>query len=228
MTVAGDEPVEDVFLSAVGRPAPGDRFLAHRERLAPGEVWSVAVGPVEGAAAAGPSRLAERLVAAGLYAAEADSIASIWAEEFFESRTLTVVHRISRATYDRLLPAEIEPAPSAFERVGLVLATDLDPALATAIDGLLGDLGADEYAIRNRAEVEILRVGRPALEALDRAAAAGSDLHVRDRARALAASIRARTGEVVDAGLGELYEDWKRSGRVDPYRAQGAGLRGGG
>lgn len=211
---AGDEAAEDVYLVERGGR------VAYRPRLAPGESWTDPE-PLE----VDPStHLASRLVAAGLTGAESATIAGIWKEEFFGSGRLVLVHRLADGVYDRLLPAEVDPRPDSFVRVGLALVADQDPDLAGVVRALIDDLGADDFAARTRAEAELAGIGRPAVPALRRAEDEARDAHVRHRARILRLAIEARAGgDAIPADLEEVYAEWKRSGRVDPWRVQRGG-----
>lgn len=212
---AGTEGAEDVYLTG-----PGGGFVAYRARLAPGETWT----PGEPLGEDPARHLAGRLTAAGLTRSEAEAVAAIWEPEFFRAERLVLVHRLAEGVYDRLLPAEVEPRPESFVRVGLALVTDQDPDLAASIERLIEDLASDDYEARTRAELELARIGRPATAALARAEESSRDAHVRHRARAIRLAIEGRAGgDVVGPELEAIYEEWKRTGRVDPYAVQGWG-----
>jgi hypothetical protein len=55
---------------------------------------------------------------------------------------------------------------------------------AKRIDDLIKQLGADEFSVREKATEELKRIGRPAREALEKAAEKNGDPEVRERARA--------------------------------------------
>ncbi len=211
----GREPALDVYLCA-----RAGEFVAWRSRLDPGESWV----PAEPLGEDPVAHLAARLGEAGLTGAESSGLAEIWKDDFFAAERLVLVHRLADGVYDRLLPAEVEPRPATFVRVGLALVADQDPDLAEAVEALLADLSADDYEARTRAEAELSRIGRPALAALARAEEGSRDAHVRHRARVIRLGIEGRAGgDAVSPELKAIYEEWKRTGRVDPYAVQGWG-----
>ncbi len=206
---AGTESAEDVYLCG-----KGGEFVSFCEQIAPGETWT----PAEPLGADPVRHLTGRLVAAGLYEAEAKVVAGIWEEEFFRAGRLVLVHRLAPGVYDRLLPAEVAPVPASFVRVGLALVTDQDPDVEAVVDSLVEGLGADDWEARSAAETELARIGRPAVPALERAERASPDPHVRDRCRAIRLGIEGRAGgDVLSPELQSLYDGWKRTGRVDAY-----------
>lgn len=104
----------------------GDRWVPVPE-MAPGaalgidrtQPWPIPARPIA-------REIDARLRAAGLSAAEAQSLVETWRPEI-EAPGLRAFWLLTRAEYDTLLPIRITPAPSELVRVGLVIES-LDPS----------------------------------------------------------------------------------------------------
>jgi hypothetical protein len=80
------------------------------------------------------------------------------------------------------------------------LATKLRPSKApdaARLRGLIEDLGASRFAVRSRAETELLALAELAEEALPGAAGAGESLEVRRRAERLLQALQSPSGEAL-------------------------------
>jgi hypothetical protein len=120
--------------------------------------------------AKGAPALAERLVKAGLYAKEADSIAEIWKEEFLQVDGARILALMPRAVYDALLPIDIKPAPKEFVRVLIAHLECLDPALRVKAEKWIDTFASESIEEREVAASELKKLG-PLAESLIRSSA---------------------------------------------------------
>lgn len=108
------------------------------------------------------SELNQRLVAAGLFKDEAESLVKTWEAGLFTQDGISMFYRVSQATYDKWLPLEAKPKPTKIVRVGLVQHLHLEPELETRVTKLITQLGSHTYNVRENADRELHRIGGPA------------------------------------------------------------------
>jgi HEAT repeat protein len=87
-----------------------------------------------------------------------------------------------------MLPLEIVPPPRKTVRVGLVIARDIDPAIADEIAALVKTLGDDDWNARESASKDLASLGAVAKSQLE-SAAKSSDAEVAWRAERLLGAI---------------------------------------
>jgi hypothetical protein len=172
-----------VTLTGAAKFAATDVLVIDRSadgKLRVGRVAELEAGAVVGKpeladtdAASEVKRLTASLIAAGLNADEAASLAEIWRKEFFETAGVQVIHRLPQAEYDRLLPLQVEPRPEKIVRVGLMRRVLGDPALDAKIRALAGRLDDEDFDAREAATKELAALGPAAAPALRRMLAAG-------------------------------------------------------
>jgi hypothetical protein len=103
--------------------------------------------------------LKRMLVAAGLYAKEADAMIKTWRDNWFEAG-LRVFYILPRRTTDAVLPVTIEPRPTELVRV-LVGRTELiTPEMERSVQQQVDLLGAPSAKVREDAAREIRKYGR--------------------------------------------------------------------
>ncbi len=132
-----------------------------------------------------PAGLADSLVEAGLYRAEAGGLVAAWEDEFFGIDGHRVLAVLPRETYDALLPAEISPAPAAFERVLVAQVECLGPERRAEVLELIERLGAETPDTRQSAAAELRRLGALAEETLREALRTAADPEVAAQLQAL-------------------------------------------
>jgi hypothetical protein len=139
-------------------------------RLAGGEAKDLDLAAVAGpkwAENAGKA-LTAQLKDAGLNEDEAQSLTTIWADDFFHSAGVTVFYRLPQEEYDRLLPLTIKPRPEKVVRVGLIQQVSCEPELTERVARLVKQLDDDEFDKREAAQRELEKLGRAAYGELRR------------------------------------------------------------
>ena len=136
--------------------------------------------------------LAAALVAAGLYAKEADAMVNTWERSYFRTEGLRMLYVLPRRTVDELIPIQIRPAPSNLVRVMVGRLEVLTPDREQQISRFLTDLGARESQKRSAASAGLARLGRLGEPALRRVLASTKDPEVLARARSLLEQLAAR------------------------------------
>jgi hypothetical protein len=125
--------------------------------------------------------LAAALAKAGLNQDEADAVAEIWKEEFFEAPGARVLAFVPREIYDALLPIEIDPKPSKLERVLIAHIECLDPDRRPQIDKWIEQLASESLDERDAAAAELKKAGPLAEKAIRDAAERTKDAEVKAR-----------------------------------------------
>jgi len=116
--------------------------------------------------AAGIKQVRRALLDAGLFAAEADSLLTIWQKRFLEADGLVAFHILPASEYERMLPLEIVPAPAGKPvRVGIALHPNLqiEPKLTETVAALIRQLDDEQYATRAAASKTLLEIGPAAI-----------------------------------------------------------------
>jgi hypothetical protein len=130
----------------------------------------------------------QALLDAGLFAAEADSLLKIWDKGFFDNEGITAFHILPSSEYDRMLPLEITPAPTAKPvRVGIALHPHLElgPVQAQRVGPLIQQLDDPAFQKREAATKALLEMGPVAIGALRAALKQGVTLEMRRRLEAV-------------------------------------------
>jgi hypothetical protein len=139
---------------------------------------------VDGSDAAS-KKLAEQLIAAGLFRSEAEGIANIWKKEFFETPGLHMLYRFPQGEYDRLLPLDINPKPKKVVRTGLAWIPHLEPDLKDRVAKLVQQLGDDDFVKREEGCKQLLAIGPAALPYLKEQLDSTKDEEIRSRINGL-------------------------------------------
>jgi hypothetical protein len=124
------------------------------------------------------------LLDAGLFEAEADSLLKIWQKEFFETDGLTLFYLIPQVEYDRMLPLEVCPRPTAAPvRVGIALHPHFEngPKVRERVAALVKQLDAKDFATRDAATRALEQMGPWAVPQLEEAMAEKPSLEVARR-----------------------------------------------
>jgi len=114
------------------------------------------------------ARVADALVADGLFAAEAEAMVATWDDSWFTETGLRVLYTLPTAWVDRVLPLKLTPAPTQVARVFVGRAEVLTPAVEFALlrqllrfhDGEAGDRTA---AITAAKALQLGRFAEPAV-----------------------------------------------------------------
>jgi hypothetical protein len=112
--------------------------------------------------------LTAELKGAGLNEDEAQSLTTIWADDFFRGAGVTLLYRLPQEEYDRLLPLTVKPRPEKVVRVGLVQQVSSGPELAERVARLVKQLDDDDFNKREAAQRELEKLGGAALGPLRR------------------------------------------------------------
>ncbi|MFN0019196.1 MAG: hypothetical protein ACKVP0_13115 [Pirellulaceae bacterium] len=134
-------------------------------------------------------KLTSQLVMAGLFEDEARVLAELWKKELFESPGLHVCFRLPQEEYEKRLPMTLSPKPNSLVRVGLVVQTLPDPALAEIVAALVKELDADDFTVREAAQKKLKGMGRSIYGELVRLQKTELPPEVRIRVRAILAEI---------------------------------------
>jgi hypothetical protein len=129
--------------------------------------------------------LVKQVVAAGLQADEAKTLADLWRKDMFETPGLHVFYRLPNAEYDRLLPLTITPPASSVVRVGLVYQGHVEPDFAERVRELVIQLDSPRFAVRDAARKKLLQLGPAALVHLQGVKIADLSAEVRKQLEAL-------------------------------------------
>jgi hypothetical protein len=129
--------------------------------------------------------VAKALVAAGLYAKEAEAMVNTWEQSYFRTDGLRVLYVLPRGTVDELIPIQINPAPDKLVRVMVGRLEVLTPDREQQIEKFVADLGAREPRTRAAANAGLSRLGRLGEPALRRVVASTKDPEVLARAQLL-------------------------------------------
>jgi hypothetical protein len=129
--------------------------------------------------------VAGALVAAGLYAKEAQAMVNTWERSYFRTQGLRLLYLVPRPSLDRVIPIHIRPEPDSLVRVIVGRVEILTPAREREIEHFVADLGAKDFSVRATATAGLARLGRLSEPALHRVVATTSDPEVRARAQVL-------------------------------------------
>jgi hypothetical protein len=164
----------DIAHAFAVRVKDGACRFAHRKGLAKGA--SCELEP-----AAGRPDLVPVLVEAGLCRDEAEAVAAIWKEEFFEAAGARVISLVPRETYDAVLPIRITPEPAKLARVLLAHIESVDPDRLGEVEAALDALGSESLDERDAAAKKLKGLGPLAEGLIRRAAETAKDAEVKGR-----------------------------------------------
>lgn len=177
-----DFPVHDLFV--IDRRQADKVRVAQRDEVASKAVLAdLAMKEVNGERwlAEAATDLLGRLQKAGLHADETKGLVNTWKEEFFQSPQIMLIYRLPQAEYDRLLPLTVTPAADKVVRVGLVQQIACDEALRDRIHALVKQLGAEDFATRDRASRALQELKKVAYTELQQHRAKATDPEVKAR-----------------------------------------------
>jgi hypothetical protein len=155
MANTGPEMIESLFVLQVEN---GAGWFVSIDRLAPANEREVQVGSTESLKPLGQlseelgKRLADALVAAGLYRREATAMVATWKDSWFQEDGVRVLYLLPRPWTDRTLPLTMQPAPTELTRVMVGRTEVLTPLLLNSLQtallkAKLGDAKAREQVI---------------------------------------------------------------------------------
>jgi hypothetical protein len=171
-------------VTLVDRRAAGKVRVARLDRLDVGaKDKEMDLKEVEAAAWAkdGPKALLAQLKEAGLFEDEAAALVELNRAELFESEGVTLFYRMPQEEYERQLPLTLTPRAEKLVRVGLVVHPYCEPELAKRVEELVKDLGADAYAVREKAQERLEKMGRAAFVHLKKLRRLDHEAEVRAR-----------------------------------------------
>ena len=134
-----------------------------------------------------------RLSESGLSPVDHELICAILARHGLDANHLTAIYRLDPAELDGLLPLEVVPAPRKTVRVGIVIAKDIDPAIAQEIAALVKKLGDDDWTARESASKQLAQLGSAAKPQLE-TAVKSPDPEIATRAERLLAQMSRAAG----------------------------------
>ena len=109
---------------------------------------------------------AEGLLTSGLTAKEVEFFMSMAAKSIFEVNEMVIVYRLPAAVIEERLPLVAYPAPRKTVRVAWMVVRNIDPRIKDEVRRLVAELGADDYAQREKAEKRLAELGRLAVPVL--------------------------------------------------------------
>ena len=141
---------KQVRIARLGELRPGTEFHPADFEVGGGEEFT----------AQAAKKLTSQLVVAGLFEDEAQVLAELWKKELFDSPGLHVCFRLPQEEYEKRLPMTLSPRPASLVRVGLVVQTLPDSALAEKVAALVKELDADDFTLREAAQKKLKAMGR--------------------------------------------------------------------
>ncbi|HEX5033431.1 MAG TPA: hypothetical protein VFW62_03030, partial [bacterium] len=192
VTVANSAKHSVFDVTVIDHREAGRLRIARSGELRPGALFQPVdfeSGTAEKGSAAAAKKLAGQLVMAGLFADESQALADFWKKDLFETAGLHVCFRLPQEEYEKRLPMTLAPRPARLVRVGLVVQTFPDPALAEKVAALVKELDSEDFKVREAAQKKLQDMGRSVYGQL-----------VRLRKTELPAEVRIR----VEAVLAEL------------------------
>jgi hypothetical protein len=140
-----------------------------------------AVKPVEQAAKTAKAQLTESLEAAGLFTKEAAGLVEIWGDDMFTTPGDRLLYIMPSNEVERLLPLNIQPAPSQTVRTLIAWVELSTPEAEKKVMDLVEKLGSDAWAEREAANKELRNLDRFAEAILRRALNTTEDAEVKMR-----------------------------------------------
>ncbi|MGB1124236.1 MAG: hypothetical protein ACPG4Q_03440 [Phycisphaeraceae bacterium] len=148
-----------------------------------------AIQPIQIAAKTAKAQLIDSLEAAGLFSKEAEGLVKIWGDDMFTSPGERLLYIMPSNEVERLLPLDIQPAPSQTVRTLIAWVELSTPQLEKRIMDLVKQLGSEAWAERQAADKELRRCDRFGEAILRRALDATEDPEIRMRVEQILASL---------------------------------------
>ena len=173
-TNTGTEALTGLLLCEL-REREGRLLLAGN--LAPGESRGLpllrreAFLPIEQVKQQMREQMRKSLIAAGLYASEADAMIKTWDDSWFAEQGVRVLYLLPRPWADRVLPLSLKPTPREVARVMVGRAEILTPGMEKALTLEVeryrtGDEAARTIAVNNARSLGLGRFAEPAVRRL--------------------------------------------------------------
>ena len=170
-TNTGTEPLAGLLLCEL-RQHEGRLLLAGN--LAPGENRALpllrreAFLPIAQVKDQMRTQMRKSLIAAGLYAAEADAMIKTWDDSWFSEQGVRVLYVLPRQWADRVLPLSLNPAPREVARVMVgraeILTPGMEKALTLEVERFrTGDETMRAIALNNARSLALGRFAEPAV-----------------------------------------------------------------
>ena len=151
--------------------------LLQAENLAPGESSALpllrreAFLPIAQIKTQMRQHMRKSLIAAGLYASEADAMIKTWDDSWFAEQGVRVLYLLPRPWADRVLPLSLKPTPREVARVMVGRAEILTPGMEKALTLEVeryrtGDEAARTIAVNNARSLGLGRFAEPAVRRL--------------------------------------------------------------
>jgi hypothetical protein len=163
LTNSGGEPIRHLFAVHVDRGV--GRFAYVPEAPAGRETAIDALGlekaaPVGDMVARLMPALKSKLVAEGLYEAEAEAMVRTWERSYFHTEGLRILYILPPKAVDAVLPIAFDPAPRELVRVLVGRLECITPEVEAEVEGALRDCRSADDAARQSAQARLDRLGR--------------------------------------------------------------------
>lgn len=139
------------------------------------------IKPVEQAAETAKVQLIDSLEAAGLFPKEAAGLVKIWGDDMFTTPGERLLYLMPSNEVERVLPLEIQPAPSQTVRTLIAWVELSTPEAEKRVMDLVEKLGSNDAKVRNAAEAELRSFDRFAESILQRVSSKTTDPNVKQR-----------------------------------------------
>jgi hypothetical protein len=178
---------DDVRFGALGDlPGGGSKNVALKSALTEAIPANQGMHPIM-------KKVAEALMAAGLYEKEAWAMVHSWERSYFRTEGLRILFVLPREAVDAYIPIQIDPKPQELVRVMVGRTEVLTPAQERQIERWIEELGAPDFKTRDAAATGLAKLGRLSEPALRRVMAITHSAEVRKSANNLIqAAIRAQ------------------------------------
>lgn len=147
------------------------------------------IKPTDQAAQSAKAQLIESLEAAGLFPKEAQGLVKIWGDDMFTTPGERLLYLMPSNEVERLLPLDIQPAPSQTVRTLIAWVELSTPEAEKKIMDLVKKLGSEDAQVRSAADAELRSLDRFAEAILQRVAGSTTDLAVKQRIEQILASL---------------------------------------
>jgi hypothetical protein len=159
----GPDEIESLFLVTIDDA--GLHFCQHPRLKASSTLEAVVPAAVATSDELG-ERMAEALVAAGLYEKEARAMIRTWQSSWFSEPGARLFYFVPRRLTDEIIPLDVEPRPDELVRVLVGRMEALTPETASRLTAVIDDLGTCASAEAEPLQSELARLGRFAEPAL--------------------------------------------------------------
>lgn len=183
----GPDPIESLFMVTID--ADGLRFCQQPEVPAAGVVEMTVPDRLATADELG-DRMAEALVATGLYEKEARAMVRTWQSSWFTEPGARLFYIVPRRLTDEIIPLTVDPAPDEVVRVLVGRMEVLTPEAANRLRATIADLGTCLSINAEPLRSELAGLGRFAEPALASLADQTTDQAMRDAIARVQVSLR--------------------------------------